>query len=149
MIKVYTKEDYAKAYSELIEIFKNIPEEDLNKIPKEQIEIYKNNKDNSYIYEYNANEPLEQQISHLTQILIANIYIDYWADNEEKENIKIEEKKYFLEQEKNKQEIYKTDIFSNKKESEPLKENTDLVVIEKKGLLKIILTKIKEILKLT
>jgi len=36
MVKTYSKEDYAKAYTELLEILKHIEQEQLNKIPQEQ-----------------------------------------------------------------------------------------------------------------
>ena len=35
MINIYTKEDYAKAYTELIEILKYVPNEDLKKYQKQ------------------------------------------------------------------------------------------------------------------
>ena len=40
MIDIYTKEDYAKSYTELIEILKYISKSDLNKIPKDKIKNY-------------------------------------------------------------------------------------------------------------
>ena len=44
-----TKE-YAMAYTEVIEILKHVPEEDVQKIPKEKLNFYRSNMDIEYNY---------------------------------------------------------------------------------------------------
>ena len=147
MVKTYSKEDYAKAYTELLEILKHIEQEQLNKIPQEQIEAYKINQDRQYNYIYNSEIPLEDQpISHLTKILIANLYVEYWATKEEKEQIKKEDEEYFKRQEAIKQQKYSKDIFEKKETKAP---ETRLTIVEKKGFIQRIMDKLKQWLKLT
>ena len=146
MVKAYSKEEYAKAYTELLEILKHIEQEQLNKIPQEQIELYKANQDKEYDYTYNSEIPLEDQpISHLTKILIANLYVEYWATDEEKEQIKKEDEEYFKKQEAIKQQKYSKDIFATNKETT----ETSLIIVEKKGFIQRIMEKLKQWLKLT
>lgn len=152
MVNIYTKEDYAKAYTELIEILKYVPNEDLRKIPKEKIEMYIKNKDRNYKYIYNINTSFENQnISKLTKILIANIYIQYWASNEEREEIRNQDKKELYNIEMRKKEIYNTDNLFNKKSriEENCNQETSITVIKKKNIIEKIINKIKKWFKLT
>ena len=81
----YTKEEYAKSYTEILEIFKYIPENLLKKIPNNIIKKYYENMDKSYKYAYDIGRSLEnQEVSQLTKILLANIYIKYWATEHDK-----------------------------------------------------------------
>lgn len=152
MIDIYTKEDYAKSYTELIEILKYISKSDLNKIPKDKIKNYIKNKDNDYIYIYDSKKNFENQnISKLTKILIANLYIEYWADEEEKAQIKINDRKEIYDIDNKNAEKYKTDnIFEKKKKrNEENVEETSLTIIKKKNFIQKIIEKIKKKLKLT
>ena len=152
MIDIYTKEDYAKSYTELIEILKYISKSDLNKIPKDKIKNYIKNKDNNYIYIYDSKKNFENQnISKLTKILIANLYIEYWADEEEKAQIKINDRKEIYDIDNKNAEKYRTDnIFEKKKKrNEENVEETSLTIIKKKNFIQKIIEKIKKKLKLT
>ena len=149
MEKCYSKQEYAKAYTELIEILKNLPQEEVDKIPKEEIDMYISNKDNEYNYKLNNEKSLEEQsIMHLTQILIANLYIQYWATDEEKEKIRKEEEEYFKKQEEKKRAIYSNDVFS-KQQGKEIKQEKSLIMVEEKNILERIINKIKQWLKLT
>ena len=113
-----TKE-YRMAYTEVVEILKYVPNEDLQKIPKEKLEFYKSNRDKEYIYKLDmVKEFEEQQMSDITKAILANIFRDYWATPYQKERIEAKEK-YDLEKlEKEKREKYNPDnIFKNKQES--------------------------------
>ena len=48
MLVTYTKEEYAKSYTELLEILKYFSKESLEKLPKENIEMYNLEKDKNY-----------------------------------------------------------------------------------------------------
>lgn len=151
----YTEDEYSRAYTELLEILKYIPDSSIEKIPKENIEMYELNKDTNYEYHYDNNLTFEEQnISHLTKILIANLYIDYWATNEERTIIKEHDSKELeaLEIEKNRK--YNTDdIFANRKRKLEEKaqniENTSMIVVENTNIFKKIMKKIKKLLHLT
>ncbi len=112
-----TKE-YAKAYTEVIEILKYVPDEDVKKIPEEKLEFYKANMDNEYDYKLDMTKEFEQQeMSYITKAILANIFRDYWATPYQKERIEAKEK-YDLEKlEEEKREKYNPDnIFKNKQE---------------------------------
>lgn len=141
----YTKEEYKKACTELLEILKHVPISSLNKIPKETIEMYKLNRHQSYKYYYDeALELEEQKISHLTQILIANLYIEYWASEEERKKIKEKDKQEIEKIEKQKRELYSpNEIFENKKRSKN-QETVELTVTKKKNILEKLIEKIRK-----
>jgi len=125
--------EYARAYTEVIEILKYVPDEDVKKIPEEKLEFYKTNMDNEYNYNLDLTKEFEEQeISEITKAILANIFRDYWATPYQKERIE-EKEKYDLEKlEEEKREKYNPDnIFKNKKE-ETVKENTNLPVEIKK-----------------
>ena len=48
---------YPKAYKEVIEILKYLPEEDVKKIPEEMINMFEKNMDKEYKYTINKNKP--------------------------------------------------------------------------------------------
>ena len=80
---------YAKAYTEVLEIIKHFPEEEYNKIPKEKIEFYKDNRDKDYNFTINPEIDLsEQNISKEANAIIVNLFIDYFATEEQKVKIK-------------------------------------------------------------
>lgn len=155
MVTFYTEDEYSRAYTELLEILKYVPASTAQKIPKENIDMYELNKDKNYEYHYNNDLSFEEQnISHLTKILIANLYIDYWATDEERDIIKEHDSKELeaLEIEKNKQ--YNTDdIFASRKKKLEEKaqniENTSMIVIENTNIFKKIMEKVKKMLHLT
>lgn len=127
-----TKE-YRVAYTEVIEILKYVPDEDVQKIPEEKLEFYKNNMDNEYNYKLDMTKEFEEQeMSDITKAILANIFRDYWATPYQKERIEAKEK-YDLEKiEEEKREQYNPDnIFKNKQESTVV-ENTNLPVEIKK-----------------
>ena len=81
---------YAKAYTEVLEIIKYFPLEEYDKIPEEKIEFYKNNMDKNYVFTINPEIELsEQNISSEANAVIVNLFIDYFASEEQK--IKINE----------------------------------------------------------
>ena len=81
---------YAKAYTEVLEIIKYFPQEEYDKIPEEKIEFYKNNMDKNYVFTINPEIELsEQNISSEANAVIVNLFIDYFASEEQK--IKINE----------------------------------------------------------
>lgn len=147
MIENYTKEEYAKAYTELLEILKHISKESLNKIPKEKLDMYNKNKDKNYTYKYDEQLEFEEQnILQLTRILIANLYIEYWAEEDEKNEIKQRDRKELEQIEKEKREKYNPDNLFNNKKSIEKEEILNISVIENKNIFKKLLEKIKRLI---
>ncbi len=151
MINIYTKEDYAKSYTQLLEIVKHLSYEDVKKIPKEKLLYYKKNKDIAYTYFYNPQLSFEEQTSKLTKILIANLYVDYWTTEEERMEIKNNDKKELYDREIEKTKQYPVNnLFSRKKKADKINTTvTSITVIKQKSILSQILYKIKKLFKLT
>ncbi len=147
-MKIYTKNDYSRAYTELLEILEYVSQEDYDKIPKTLIEFFEENKDNSYLYNYQIEIPFEQQtMLKLTKILIASLYVNYWTTNEEREKIRIKENEYLINLEEEKKKMYNpNDIFrKNKKYINKNNFKTKLIVKENKNIISRIMKKFKKI----
>ncbi len=50
------KENYPKAYTEILEILKYMPENDVNKIPKKLLDIFEYKKDTNYSFIIDKNQ---------------------------------------------------------------------------------------------
>lgn len=146
-MKVYSNEEYRKAHVELLEILKYIPPEDKNKIPREYIEFCNQDRDTSYEFKYDIDIDFENQdIMELTKILIANVYIKYWATAERKKEIK----KTFIDEQLRNEKIYNyNNLFPKTEKVEIVDYEEKNLVPVKKNFIKRIIGKIKEILRLT
>lgn len=81
-------EKYARAYVEVLEILKYLPENEYNKIPQEKIKFFEDNKDNTYSFKLNLNIPLdEQNISIEANSIIITLFRDYFATKNQKEKL--------------------------------------------------------------
>jgi len=139
-----TKE-YRVAYTEVVEILKYVPDEDVQKIPEEKLVFYKNNMDNEYTYKLDMTKEFEEQeMSEITKAILANIFRDYWATPYQKEKIEAKEK-YDLEKlEEEKREKYNPDnIFKNKQEETLVKNSNLPVVMQKETFFKKLISFIK------
>lgn len=95
--------EYANAYSEVLEILKYIPLEDYKKIPEEKLQLYKDNANAKHNFKYNPNKTLdEQDVSQIAKGIIAILFRDYWATEEQRTKILSSQKyaRYSLEEEK-------------------------------------------------
>ena len=74
-----------KAYTEALEILKYIPDEYVRKIPRYLLISYEAQKDKEYNLNFNYFIPFEElDILPETKDILENIYINYWAKEEEK-----------------------------------------------------------------
>lgn len=81
-------EEYQIAYSEVLEILKYVPKEEYEKIDKEKLAFYERNKKQDYIFNYDVNKTLDEQgVSKIAKVIISIIYRDYWASDEERNEI--------------------------------------------------------------
>ena len=81
-------EEYQIAYSEVLEILKYVPKEEYEKIDKEKLEFYERNKKQDYNFNYDVNKTLDEQgVSKIAKVIISIIYRDYWASDEERNEI--------------------------------------------------------------
>lgn len=108
--------NYAKAYKEVIEILKFVPEESVNKIPKEMIETFKKNMDIDYKFQVNLENSFEEQnLLEETKDIFAIIFRDYWATPYQKERIMAKEN-YDREIKEKRDNYNPDDIFKKRKE---------------------------------
>lgn len=84
-----------KAYRELYEILKHIPEEEKMKIPKGFLKYIEENMAKGYIYKVNIKEFENQEMLEETRALLAILYRDYWATEEKRKEILTKEKEQF------------------------------------------------------
>lgn len=144
------KENYPKAFTEVLEILKYMPIDDVKKIPKELIDTFEYNKDNNYKFIISEDQDFSTlKILDETEAIMVNIFEDYWATPEQKAKIRAKEQydMQIIEEEKKKKYNY-DDMFKNKYKSENdnITESSSLPnVIPKDNFIKKILTFIKNI----
>lgn len=109
------EDNYSKAYKEIIEILKYVPEESVNKIPLDMMEMFKANMDNNYEFEVDINKSFEEQnLLEETKAIFANIFRDYWATQYQKEKIVAKERNDREKQEEKRKMYNPDDIFKKK-----------------------------------
>lgn len=109
---------YSKAYTEVLEILRHLPKEELEKIPKTELQFYEDNCDKNYKYEYDNNVTVDkQQISREANTVIVAIYMNYFANERQKGIIDEILKQNSVREEKSKEEKYDVNkIFEKSKE---------------------------------
>lgn len=111
--------DYKKRLVELEEVLKHLSKEDYEKIPDWLIKGIKDNKDESYMWNYDENKTLkEQNIAHDTIVMLSFINIKYLLTEEQK---KLMKEFYKLNSKKIENQCLKNDgsnLFEDKTESD-------------------------------
>lgn len=150
---------YAKAYTEVLEILKHIPQRELNKIPKSELQFYEDNCDKNYKYEYNNELSVDKQtISKEANTVIIAIYMNYFANEKQKGIIEKILKQNSIQEEKAKSEKYDINkIFEKNKENveqwqeQKTEHNAENLPVDinksENGFLKGIINKIKSLFK--
>lgn len=83
-----SKEEYANACAEVLEILKSVKDEDLKRIPNEEIENLKENANMEHEFSYDATKDIkEQNVSKAAKGIIANFFVKYIATMEQKQKI--------------------------------------------------------------
>lgn len=83
-----SKEEYANACAEVLEILKSVKDEDLKRIPNEEIEILKENANIEHEFLYDATKDIkDQNVSKAAKGIIANFFVKYIATLEQKQKI--------------------------------------------------------------
>jgi hypothetical protein len=104
------EDKYPKAYKEVIEILKFVPEEDLVKIPKEMIEMFNKKMDKKYSFTIDLEKEIEEQILlDETKAILANIFMDYWATEQQRFEIKTKKMHEMQKLEDEKKQKYNPD----------------------------------------
>jgi len=141
--------NYACAYKGVVEILKYTEREDVNKIPRSKILMFKYLMDETHQFKVNVNKSLqEQNICKEAKAILANIFKDYWATDEEKSKMETEERLCLEQEEIAKREKYNPDnLFKNRKIviSDNIEEETSIVEYKKETFFTKMLNKIKSI----
>ena len=118
--------EYRIVCAEVLEIINNISYDDYIKIPKDIIQNLEDFRDKNNAFTYNPSLTLdEQNVSEEAKAIIAVLYRDYLASQEQRKIIENREKEYYIKEEEKKKKNYNPEnLFSNikrnnfKKESE-------------------------------
>lgn len=132
--------EYKIAYSEVLEILKYISKEEVNKVPQDMLEMFKTNASNENQFIYNPNKTLqEQNVSEIARAIIAILFRDYWAKENQKQKIL---NKQNLDREKMREEMYNPDNIFQKHNIQHKENSTtnEVAIVEYK---ESIFTKIK------
>lgn len=110
------EDNYSKAYKEIVEILKYVPEESVNKIPKEMRDMFEAEQLKTYNFQIDTEKNFEEQeLLEETKAILANIFRDYWATDYQKARIIEKENQDREEWERQKKEKYNpNDIFKNR-----------------------------------
>ena len=140
------KENYHKAYKEVIEILKYVPQESVNKIPKTMLETFENRMDKDHEFQVDINKTFEEQnLLEETKDIFAIIFRDYWATPYQRERIKAKENydRQKIEEEKA-QKFNPNEIFNKKikeQKTEEIEEDVNNLPVECKEKFYIKITK--------
>lgn len=118
-------DNYSKAYKEIVEILKYVPEESVNKIPKEMRDMFEAEQLKTYNFQIDTKKTFEEQeLLEETKAILANIFRDYWATDYQKQKIIEKENQDREILEKEKREKYNPDdIFKNRQQNINVQEN--------------------------
>lgn len=110
------KENYAKAYTEILKIIEYLPDSEYQKIPQKLINEFYEKSDKGYIFDIQSEEDFEKkELLKETEYIMYVLYRNYLSDEEEKEQLKQLEKQAHNDSEENKKMKYNPDnIFKNK-----------------------------------
>lgn len=109
------EDNYSKAYKEIVEILKYVPEESVNKIPKEMRDLFEEEQLKTYSFQIDTEKSFEEQeLLEETKAILAIIFRDYWATDYQRARIIEKENKDREELENQKTEKYNLDsVFKN------------------------------------
>lgn len=138
--KIMLELRYRNAFKEVDEILKYTDIDLVNKIPKKFINFLRENMNNNY--EFNVQEGLhlnKQKLSEEANNILALIYRDYWATEEEKEEFRKKD------EEERKLNEEKLEHIFDRKDNEPIEEkkNNQLIKIEHESFIKRLFLKLK------
>lgn len=133
---------YKSAFKEVSEILKYMDEELVNKIPTKFITFLQENMSKEYDFKINENVALEKQnISREAENILALLYRNYWATEEEKQEFaRLDEQERKSNDEKL-QKIFKNTINEFDKEEN---KDTQIVNVNNDNFFKKIINKLKK-----
>lgn len=145
--------EYANAYAEVLEILNKMSKNDYNKIPREMIQVFEIYSNKEYAFEYDLKKDFDQQgISKRAKLILAILFRDYWANDNQREKIIAKQNYDRQKLEEEKRKIYNIDIFKNKENNietdgiDNISEQVNMIQYEhKESIIKKIINKLKSI----
>lgn len=150
-------ETYKQAFTEVLEILSYLSKDNYNKISKELINAIESNRDTDYLYYIDTTKSLEEQeMLEETKAILFNIYIDYLADNNTKQQIlNYQNQENIIKEQIKSQNIKINDMFTQKSKTngDEVKdisyENVALIEVKPKtNIFNKIINKIKSLFKM-
>ena len=139
------KNKLPKAYKEVYEIIKYIPEEDYKKIPKSMIKVIKKGMDKSYDFKVTEFEDFQkQEMLSETECILAIFYRDYWASEKERNRILMSEEQDRI----NTYKVRYKDIKNQVDRVQPAWDENNSILAVKDSFFTKIIQKIKDFFKL-
>ena len=125
------KVTYKMAYTQVLEILKRLPKEEVAKIPTEEIEFLKENCDKTYKYILSPNARLEEcQISRKAYAILVVYFKKYFATEIQKQKLDVILKNNQIAIEKEKREKYGVDnLFKENKLEQEENKKVELSLI--------------------
>lgn len=106
------------SYTEVYEILRHIPKEELSKIPNDVIEFFENNKDEKYEFTYDVSQSLnEQKVLRKTNSIIIGLFRKYFATDSQREKINSILRQNELIYQNELREKYNPDLLFKKKDN--------------------------------
>lgn len=110
--------NYKNAFTEANSILKLLNQEDYNKIPKNVIEAIKQNQNKEYEFKLDTNKDIKKQnIMEETRAILYNIFRDYLATPEQRQEIIKSQREERYHEELKKKQKYSLDVFVNKRKN--------------------------------
>ena len=150
-------ETYKQAFTEVLEILSYLSKDNYNKISKELINAIESNRDTDYLYYIDTTKSHEEQeILEETKAILFNIYRDYLADNNTKQQIfNYQNQENIIKEQIKSQNIKINDMFTQKSKTngDEVKdisyENVALIEVKPKtNIFNKIINKIKSLFKM-
>ncbi|HJJ12282.1 MAG: hypothetical protein ACLSW4_04995 [Clostridia bacterium] len=140
------KVTYKMAYTQVLEILKRLPKEEVAKIPTEEIEFLKENCDKTYKYILSPNARLEEcQISRKAYAILVVYFKKYFATEIQKQKLDVILKNNQIAIEKEKREKYGVDNLFKENKLEQEENKKVEIVPYKESFFKRVLNRIKKI----
>lgn len=119
------KNEYGEAAVEVLDILDNTNEQDVKKIPSSFIKFLVDNASEDYVSYLDHSKPIsELNLKEKTKEILGTIYINWWCDQEQKEEyIKQIEEQEKVKQEELREKYNPNNIFENKKVKQEILEN--------------------------
>lgn len=142
-------ENYPNAYKEVYVILNNMNEKEKSAIPQEFLEMVEAKMNNDYEFQLQENVEFENQtLLRETKAILAYIFLNYWATEDQKTKIEHVFNQDIIEKEEEKGKYNPQELFNNKKEEESIpKEELQIVDYKKENIVVRLINRIKNLFK--